>query len=86
MGLVPTRPPPTPASVLVGTFVRRAHNVRGTMHALNSRQIELRNFFFDGGGIGKLMRERGERGGGGGEGRRTVEGGTRRTKREWKGA
>ena len=45
-------------SVLVGSFVTRSHEVAGKMHALNTRQIELRNFFFDGRGRGKSMRGR----------------------------
>ena len=76
MGQVPTLPPPNPTSVQVGTFAGLSHNVGGTMHALSSRQIELRDFSFDGGGLSELMRERKGEGGGGieGDGRRRKEG------------
>ena len=56
MGLLPTLAPPTADVVLLGTFNTRMHNVRGSMYVQTSRQIELRNFFYDGGGLGKLMR------------------------------
>ena len=61
MGTVPTLAPLVGDSVLVGTFNTRKHDVAGTMYALNTRQIELRNFFFDGRGIGKFDERKVER-------------------------
>jgi hypothetical protein len=35
----------------VATFSTVAHNVQGTAHIVNNRTVELRNFYFDGGGL-----------------------------------